>query len=92
MATFLNTTGVSYALEELIRGADERLVLISPFLRVNQRPDRGCAAAKQTVVLAPAFDDETAVRVGFFTRPSRGSSRRLRQRRVGDASDTMRRC
>ena len=37
MATFLNTTGVSYALEELIRGADERLVLISPFLRVNQR-------------------------------------------------------
>ena len=37
MATFLTTTGVSYELEELIRGADERLVLISPFLRVNQR-------------------------------------------------------
>ena len=28
----------------------------------DQRPDRGCAAAKQTVILAPAFDDETAVR------------------------------
>ena len=37
MAKFLTTTGVSYELEELIRGADERLVLISPFLRVNQR-------------------------------------------------------
>lgn len=37
MAKFLTTTGVSYELEELIRGAEERLVLISPFLRVNQR-------------------------------------------------------
>lgn len=37
MARFLTTTGVSYELEELIRGAEERLVLISPFLRVNQR-------------------------------------------------------
>ena len=37
MAKFLTTTGVSYQLEELIRGAEERLVLISPFLRVNQR-------------------------------------------------------
>ena len=37
MAKFLPTTGVSYALEELIKGAQERLVLISPYLRVNQR-------------------------------------------------------
>ena len=37
MAKFLTTTGVSYELEELVRGAEERLVLISPFLRVNQR-------------------------------------------------------
>ena len=37
MTKFLTTTGVSYELEELIRGAEERLVLISPFLRVNQR-------------------------------------------------------
>ena len=37
MAKFLTTTGVSYELEELIRGAEERLVLVSPFLRVNQR-------------------------------------------------------
>lgn len=37
MAKFLTTTGVSYELEELIRGAEERLVLISPFLHVNQR-------------------------------------------------------
>ena len=37
MATFLTTTGISYQLEELIRGAQERLVLISPFLKVNNR-------------------------------------------------------
>ena len=37
MVKFLSTTGVSYELEELIKGAEERLVLISPFLRVNQR-------------------------------------------------------
>ena len=37
MTRFLSTTGVSFELEELINGAEERLVLISPFLRVNQR-------------------------------------------------------
>ena len=37
MPKFLSTTGVSYELEELIKGASERLILISPFLRVNQR-------------------------------------------------------
>ena len=37
MAKFLSTTGVSHELEELIKSAEERLVLISPFLRVNQR-------------------------------------------------------
>lgn len=37
MARFLNTTGVSYRLEEIIKGAEERLVIISPFLRFNER-------------------------------------------------------
>ena len=37
MAKFLTTTGVSYQLEEIIKNAKERLVLISPFLRVNER-------------------------------------------------------
>lgn len=37
MALFLTTTGVSYRLEELIKNAKERLVIISPFLRVNAR-------------------------------------------------------
>ena len=37
MAEFLTTTGVSYRLEEIIKSATERLVLISPFLRVNER-------------------------------------------------------
>ena len=37
MAQFLNTTGVSYHLEKIIAGASERLVIISPYLRVNDR-------------------------------------------------------
>lgn len=37
MAKFLNTTGINYQLEELIRKAGERLVLISPYLRLNDR-------------------------------------------------------
>ena len=37
MAEFLTTTGVSYRLEEIIKTAAERLVIISPFLRVNER-------------------------------------------------------
>ena len=37
MARFLTTTGVSYHLEEIIKGAEERLVIISPFLRTNER-------------------------------------------------------
>jgi phosphatidylserine/phosphatidylglycerophosphate/cardiolipin synthase-like enzyme len=37
MPQFLTTTGVSYHLEEIIKGAEERLVIISPYLRVNER-------------------------------------------------------
>ena len=37
MSEFLTTTGVSYHLEEIIKSADERLILISPFFRVNDR-------------------------------------------------------
>lgn len=37
MAEFLNTTGVSYWLENVIEKASERLVLVSPYLRVNDR-------------------------------------------------------
>lgn len=37
MAKFLNTSGTNYFLEELIKGASERLILISPFLRLNDR-------------------------------------------------------
>lgn len=37
MAEFLTTTGVSYRLEEIIKSAEERLVIISPYLRVNER-------------------------------------------------------
>ena len=37
MAQFLTTTGISYQLEEIIKSAEERLVIISPFLRINER-------------------------------------------------------
>lgn len=37
MAKFLDTTGVSYHLQQLINKANERLVLISPYLKINER-------------------------------------------------------
>tara|TARA_R110002049_G_scaffold307456_1_gene507995 strand:+ start:3711 stop:4439 length:729 start_codon:yes stop_codon:yes gene_type:complete len=37
MAKFLNTTGVSYLLEELIKNTKDRLILISPYLQFHQR-------------------------------------------------------
>ncbi len=37
MAKFLNTTGTSYHLEELIKTAKERLILISPYLQFSDR-------------------------------------------------------
>ncbi|GBE19112.1 hypothetical protein BMS3Abin16_01727 [archaeon BMS3Abin16] len=37
MAKFLKTTGVSYHLEQLIMNANERLIIISPFLKINDR-------------------------------------------------------
>ncbi len=37
MAKFLNTTGVSYHLEELIKGTRDRLILISPYLQFHNR-------------------------------------------------------
>jgi phosphatidylserine/phosphatidylglycerophosphate/cardiolipin synthase-like enzyme len=37
MAKFLNTSGVSFYLEELIKGTKERLILISPYLQFSDR-------------------------------------------------------
>jgi hypothetical protein len=37
MARFLNTSATNYYLEELIKGARERLIIISPFLKFNDR-------------------------------------------------------
>lgn len=37
MAKFLNTSATNYFLEELIKSAQDRLVLISPFLKINDR-------------------------------------------------------
>ena len=37
MAKFLNTSATNYFLEELIKTAKDRLILISPFLKLNDR-------------------------------------------------------
>jgi len=37
MAKFLNTSGVSYYLEELIKNTTNRIILISPYLQFNDR-------------------------------------------------------
>ena len=37
MVKFFDTTGISYHLEQMIKNATERLVLISPFLKINDR-------------------------------------------------------
>ena len=37
MAKFMNTSVTNYYLEELIKGARERLIIISPFLKFNDR-------------------------------------------------------
>jgi phosphatidylserine/phosphatidylglycerophosphate/cardiolipin synthase-like enzyme len=37
MAKFLNTSATNYFLEEMIKGASDRLILISPFLKLNDR-------------------------------------------------------
>jgi len=37
MAKFLNTSATNYFLEEMIKGAHDRLILISPFLKLNDR-------------------------------------------------------
>jgi phosphatidylserine/phosphatidylglycerophosphate/cardiolipin synthase-like enzyme len=37
MAKFLTTNGINYLVEEVIKGAKERVVLVSPYLRLNPR-------------------------------------------------------
>ena len=37
MATFHTTSGISHHLENIIKGAQDRLVLISPYLQINAR-------------------------------------------------------
>ena len=37
MAKFLNTSATNYFLEELIKSTNDKLILISPFLKLNNR-------------------------------------------------------
>lgn len=45
MARFLDTTGVSHYLQQLINNANEKLILISPYLKINERI-RNCLEEK----------------------------------------------
>ncbi len=60
MAQFLTTAGIGYQLEELIKSAKERLILISPYLKVDERlrvlvgdKDRDCYKAFEDVLTFP---------------------------------------
>ncbi|RKH33620.1 hypothetical protein D7Y13_05450 [Corallococcus praedator] len=48
MAKFLDTTGVSYHLQQLINKAKEKLILVSPYLKINER-------VKQSLIERDAF-------------------------------------
>ena len=37
MAKFLNSSGTTYHLEELVKNASDRLIIISPYLKLNER-------------------------------------------------------
>ena len=37
MAKFLNTSAITYHLEELLKSARERLIIISPYLKFNDK-------------------------------------------------------
>jgi len=37
MAKFLDTTGISYHLHQIINNANDKLILVSPYLKINDR-------------------------------------------------------
>jgi phosphatidylserine/phosphatidylglycerophosphate/cardiolipin synthase-like enzyme len=37
MAKFLTTSGINYLIEEIVKSARERIILVSPYLRLNDR-------------------------------------------------------
>lgn len=62
MAKFLNTSATNYFLEELIKDAKERLILISPFLKLNARnadPAPVCPKCGTTMVLRTSKRGDT---------------------------------
>lgn len=62
MAKFLNTSATNYFLEELIKDAKERLILISPFLKLNARnadPAPVCPKYGTTMVLRTSKRGDT---------------------------------
>jgi hypothetical protein len=37
LTEFLTTTGVSYNIERIIKNASDKLILVSPYLKINER-------------------------------------------------------
>ena len=50
MAKFLTTSGITHQLEELIKGAEERVVLLSPYLQLHDRLRELLASRSRTDV------------------------------------------
>jgi hypothetical protein len=84
MTKFLSTTSTNYHLEELIKGASDRLILISPFLKLNDRmkellADKNRLRNGVRSCLLPIFHFGLR-RVGRNARPLRDSEQRQQPR------------
>lgn len=66
MAKFLNTSATNYFLEEMIKEAHDRLILISPFLKLNDRM-KELLADKNRLLIRP---DLSVIHAAYFTRAS----------------------
>ena len=76
MAEFLTTTGISSALEDIIRNAKDRLILISPYLQINDRLkelleekdrfNRELPEDKEQSILGVLFSDPTPKPIDIY--------------------------
>ena len=67
MAKFLNTSGTTYYLEELIKNAQERLYLISPYLKLNDRVKELLEDKDRMKIDVRIVYDKSELHVNFLT-------------------------
>jgi hypothetical protein len=66
MAKFLTTNGINYVIEEIIKGAKERIVLVSPYLKLNSRIKE---------LLSDGYRPDVDIRIIYGKRELDGSER-----------------